>query len=225
MQLVDEKNDLPFARGNFFEECFESLLEFAAEFRPGNHRANVHGHELLVFEGLGNVPADNAAGQTFDNGRFAHPGFADEHRVVFGAAGKNLHGPADFLVAADDRVNLPPLGQLGQIASVFLQRLVFLLGILVGDTLRTAHLDQRLHQFVVCRAILLEQHGRGIRALRQGQEVVLGTEILVLELRHDAFGCFKGLPQIVPKVRLGCVAGNFRTAVEGGVELLAQPCR
>ena len=223
MQFVDEEDDLPFARGNFFEERFEALLEFAAEFCPGNHRADIHGHQLLVLERLGHIPADNAAGQTFDDGRFAHPGFADEHRVVFGAARKNLHGPADFLVAADDRVDLPPLGQLGQIAAVFLQSLVFLLGILVGDTLRTAHLNQRLDQFVVRRAIFLEQLGRGIRAPRQGQQVVLGTEILILELLHDAFGRFKGPAQIVPEVRLGRVAGNSRTAVEFGLELLAQP--
>ena len=38
--------------------------------------------------------------------------------------------------------------QLGQVASVFFQRLIFAFGILIGHSLRTAHLLKRLHELV-----------------------------------------------------------------------------
>ena len=162
VQFVDEEDDLPLARGDFFEEGFETFLEFAAEFGAGDHRADIHGNELFVLERFGNVAADNTAGETFDNGRLAHAGLADENRVVFRAAGKHLHGASDFLVTADDRIDFAALGQFRQVAAVFLQRLVFFLGILVGDTLRTAHFDQCGHQFLMGRTVLAEEFSGGV---------------------------------------------------------------
>ncbi len=42
----------------------------------------------------------------------------------------------------------PLARERGEVAPVFLQRLVFALGILIGDALRAAHLLERLHQLV-----------------------------------------------------------------------------
>jgi len=67
-----------------------------------------------------------------------------------------LHHTPDFIVAPNDRVDLPASRSLGKVASVFFQGLIFSLGILVGHSLRTAHLHQRLHQAVVRDAGLLE---------------------------------------------------------------------
>ena len=73
-------------------------------------------------------------------------GLADEHGIVFGAAGEHLHDAADFVVAADDGVDLALPRQRGEVAAVFFERLVFALGVLVGDALRAAHLLERLHE-------------------------------------------------------------------------------
>ena len=50
---------------------------------------------------------------------------------------------ADLVVAADHRVELALPGLLGQVAAVPLERLVLLLGVLVGDALPAAHLGER----------------------------------------------------------------------------------
>ena len=42
--------------------------------------------------------------KAFDDGRLADTRLADQHRVVLGASLKNLNGPANFIVAADHRV-------------------------------------------------------------------------------------------------------------------------
>ena len=68
-------------------------------------------------------------GQAFDNRGFSHTGFADQHRVVFGASLQDLNGPADLVITTNDRVELSRLGALGKINGVFVQGLSGLLGL------------------------------------------------------------------------------------------------
>ena len=89
------------------------------------------------------------------------PGLADQDRIVFRPARKHLHHAPDFVIASDDRIDLALPRQLGQIAPVFLQRLIFSLGILIGHALRTAHLLERLHQLVARYAEILQRLRRG----------------------------------------------------------------
>ena len=95
--------------------------------------------QLLVLELIGHVAADDALRQAFDDGGLADAGLADQHRVVLGAAAEHLHDAADFVVAADHRVELALARRFGEVVGVALQRLVLGLGILVGDALRAAH--------------------------------------------------------------------------------------
>src|ERR1700733_13432176 len=53
---------------------------------------------------------DDAQRQPFSDGGLAHARLADQHRIVLGAAGQDLDGAADFLVAADHRVELALTG-------------------------------------------------------------------------------------------------------------------
>ena len=144
VQFVNEQNDFAFAGDDFLEERLEPVFKFAAIFRPGDHRAQVHRHQLLVLQRFRHVAADDAPRQTFGDRRLAHARFADEHRIVFRAARQHLHHAADFLVAADDGVNLSLPRQRRQVAAVFLQRLEFGLGILIGHALVAAQIGQRL---------------------------------------------------------------------------------
>src|SRR6266513_668165 len=50
--------------------------------------------------------SSNSLRETFDDGRLAHAGLADEHGIVLGAPRENLDRAADLLVAANDRVEL-----------------------------------------------------------------------------------------------------------------------
>ena len=100
----------------------------------------------LVFQAFGNVAADDALGQAFDDGGLADAGLADQHRVVLGAAGENLDDAADLFVAADHRIELALRGELGQIAAVFFERFVGGFGILRGDALAAADLLKSPHQ-------------------------------------------------------------------------------
>ena len=60
----------------------------------------------LSFKRLRHFAVDDALRQAFDDRGLAHAGFADQHRVVLGAALQDLDRAADFVVAADHRVEL-----------------------------------------------------------------------------------------------------------------------
>ena len=66
--------------------------------------------------------------QPLDDRRLADARLADQHRIVLGAPRQHLDGAPDLLVAADHRIELALGGGLGEVAGVFLERVVGLLG-------------------------------------------------------------------------------------------------
>ncbi len=64
----------------------------------------------------------------FGDGRLADARLADQHGIVLGAPRQHLDGAADLVVAADDRIELAGAGVGGEVARVFLQRVIALLG-------------------------------------------------------------------------------------------------
>ena len=162
VQLVDEADDLAVGIDDFLDHGLEAVFEFAAELGAGDHAAEVDGHQLLVLELIGHVAADDALGEAFDDGGLADARFADQHRVVLGAAAEHLHDAADFVVAADHRIELALAGGFGEIVRVAFQRLIFGLRILVGDALRAAHGDQGLEDGVVGGAGAVQKLAGGV---------------------------------------------------------------
>ena len=114
-----------------------------------------------MLQRIGDVAADDPPRQSFHDCRFTDTRIADQHRIVFGATRKDLHDAADLIVASDHRIDFSAPRQLRQIAAVFLERLIFAFGILIGHALRTAHLLQRLHQFVARDPEIFQQFCRG----------------------------------------------------------------
>ena len=66
---------------------------------------------------LGHVAVDDHLGEALDDRRLADAGLAQQHGVVLGAAGEDLDHALDFILAADDRVELALPGQVGQVAA------------------------------------------------------------------------------------------------------------
>jgi len=54
--------------------------------------------------------------QPFHDCRLARARFADQHGIIFGAAGQHLHHPANFLIAPDDWIDFSGAGQRRQVA-------------------------------------------------------------------------------------------------------------
>ena len=140
VQLVDEQDDLAFLLGEIVEHALEALFELAAELRAGDQRAHVEREDAFALQAFGHFAVDDALREAFDNGGLADARLADEHRVVLRAAREHLHRAADFVVAADDRVQLAARSARGEIDGVLLERAAFLFRLRIVHGFTAAHL-------------------------------------------------------------------------------------
>ena len=106
MDLVDEEDDLPVAVHDFLDDALEPLLELALVLGACDQRAHVQGEDLAALQILGHLPVHDLGGDPFRDGGLADTGFADQDRVVLSPSTQDLQHATDFLVAADDRVEL-----------------------------------------------------------------------------------------------------------------------
>ena len=226
VQLVDEEHDAALGVGDLLEHRLEPLLELAAVLGPGNEGPHVEGDQTLVVESLGDVAAYDALGQAFHDRGLADARLTDENRVVLGPAREHLDDPADLFVAADDRIELGAAGQRGQIAGVAFERLILPFGMLVGHPVRAADRGQRAVEPVLADPVFGQQAGRRGGALlgRQGQEEVLGADVLVGQaLRLAARG---GQDAVKAGGRgRGCAARRRRQPIQAGASGGGQGCR
>ena len=128
MHLVDEQDDAAVRGRHFLQHGLQPLLELAAIFGAGDQRAEVERQQLLVLQALRHVAIDDALREPLDDGGLADAGLADQHRIVLGAAREHLDGAADFLVAADHRIDLAVARRLREVAGIFLERVIGVLG-------------------------------------------------------------------------------------------------
>ena len=179
----------PWRRMDLGQHGLEPLLELAAELGAGDHGAEIERQQLLVAQGFRHVAVDDALRQPFDDRGLADAGLADQDRVVLGAARQHLDRAADLLVAADDGVELAFARHRGQVARIFLQRFIAVLG---GGALGLAALAHRFDRRV---QVLRRQAGfaknpRGRRALgqRQGEQQPFCGDEAVAGLGRDLLG-------------------------------------
>ncbi len=170
----------------------EPFLELAAILGAGDQCAHVERQELLVLQAFRNVLVDDALRKTFDDGGLADARLADQHRIVLGAAGQHLDGAADFLVATDHRVDLAVARRLREVAGIFLERVV---GVLGRRRVRGAALAQRLDRRieVLRRNPRARQNLAGVAVLveRDRQQQPLDRDEAVAGLLGDLLGLSK----------------------------------
>ena len=182
VQLIDEEDDPTLSRRNLLEEGLETVLELAAIFRASDHRADIERNDPTVLERLGHIAIDDSLGQALDDGRLAHPGFTNEHRVVLRAPRQHLHDTPDLVIPADHRVDLTLAGQSRQVLAVLLQGLKFFLRIRIGHTLIAPHRAQRLEHRIALETQPIGDATKTVAALlQQPQEEVFCGNILILE--------------------------------------------
>ena len=127
MQFVNKDDDAACGGLNFFQHGFQALFKFTAEFRACHHRSQVQRHQALVAQGFGHVTGNDTLGQALDNRGLTDTRFPDQYGVVFGAAGQDLNGAADFFVTPDHGIQFPIPRHLCQVARIFLKRVIFAL--------------------------------------------------------------------------------------------------
>ena len=115
VQLVNEDDGVLILH-QLLHDGLEALFKLAAVLGSRNDEREVEREDALVGEKRGHFAVGDALGKAFDDGGFAHAGFADEHRVVFGAAAEDLNDAFELAIAADERIELRIHGGLGEVA-------------------------------------------------------------------------------------------------------------
>ncbi len=178
VDLVDEEDRVR-VLDELLEHRLQALLEVAAVLGAGEQRAHVEGEHLGVLQDLGHAALDDPAREAFGDRGLADAGFADQQRIVLAPPAQGLDDALDFLLAADQRVDLADQGLLVEVLRVALERaarlLLFLLllaGFGFAAALRRSALRRRLGDavgdeihYVQARDVLLLQEVHRVRIL------------------------------------------------------------
>lgn len=145
MHLINEQDEGAFTAGDLLKHGLQPFLELTAILGAGDQRAEVQRQQLLVLQALRHVAVDDPQRKAFGDGGLADAGLTDQDGIVLGSSRQHLDGTADLLVAADDRIELAVARSLCQVAGIFLQRVI---GVLGGRAISRAALAQRLDRRV-----------------------------------------------------------------------------
>ena len=222
VQFVDEQDDVAFFLGQILQDGFQALLEFAAKLRAGDQRAHVERQHAPVAQAFGHLVIDDALGQTLDDRRLADAGFADQHRVVLRAPLQHLDHAADFLVAADDRIELGFLGERGQVDRVLLQRLALLLGIFAFHFFTSAHPLDRGFEVGLVRAGGLQGLADLALVVERGEHEQLAGDERIAALLRQLVGDVQQPGQVVRDVDVAFLALDRRQLVQRLAQARAQ---
>ena len=124
MNLINEKDDLPLTLHNGFNHSLKSFLKLALILGSGNEGAHVERVELLVFEVFGHVATHDASRKTFNDGGLAGAGLANQDRIVFRSAAKNLQDSTNLFITPDNRVELAVLSSLHEVRCISFKNLL-----------------------------------------------------------------------------------------------------
>ena len=84
MKFIDEKNDLPVAVFDFFQNGFQTFLKFTTVFGACYQCPHIQSKYDLVFQAIRHIPAHNTLCQSLYSCRLTYTGFTDENRIIFG---------------------------------------------------------------------------------------------------------------------------------------------
>ena len=160
VQFVDEQDDLAAGCLDFVQHGLEPFFKLATKARARHHAAQVQFDQAPVHQVFRHVAVDDALRQSFDDGRLAHTGIADQHRVVLRAACQHTHDTHDLVVASDHRVELGIARERCQIAPELVQAAVFRLGMWIGNLVAAANLLDGLQRALFADRAFA-QYGRG----------------------------------------------------------------
>ena len=214
VNFVDKQNDSAFLLAQLIEHRLQTLLEFTAEFRPGNQCAHIQRQHALVAQTIGHFAVDDALSQAFDDGGLTHARLANQYRVVLGAALQHLDGAADFIVTTDHRIELAVFGPLGQVDGVFVQGLTRLFGIRVVYRLATAQVVHCVFQGLLAHTLCQQQLAQfGVLIQGRQQHQLAGDELITLLLRQ-AVSLIEQARQILGQIHVARGVLDFRQLIQ-----------
>ena len=183
----------------------------------------------MFLSSSGHLALGDPRGEALDDRGLADARLADQHRVVLGAAGEDLHDPLDLGLAADHRVELRLGGELGQVAPELVEQLRGLLALAGarGGALAAAagageHPDDLVADLLGV-GVEVEQDARGdaLVLAHQAEQDVLGADVVVAERERLAQRQLEDL--LGPRRERDLAGGDLLTGADDPHHLGAHP--
>ena len=114
VELVHEDDELGRLL-KLLDDRLQPLLELAPIFGAGDHQRDIEGHDPPVGEEDRALAGGDPAGEAFHDRGLPDARLADEDGIVLGAAAEDLDHPVQFGPAADEGIERPVGGRLGEI--------------------------------------------------------------------------------------------------------------
>ncbi|CAI8161959.1 MAG: Uncharacterised protein [Synechococcus sp. CC9902] len=189
VHLVDHQDHVSCGL-DLLHDLFEPLLKFTPVLGTCNQQTDVESENTLVLEDVRNVSLLNPLSEAFSDGGFTNPGLTDQDGVVLGAASQNLDHTIDFVVSADNGIELGLGGHLGEVAAELVERGGFggtlataaaaAAGNLCGFTQHPDHLGAHFGE--IHPEVFQHTSGNTFAFSDQTQQQVLGADVVMSEL-------------------------------------------
>jgi hypothetical protein len=188
VELVDEDDGVLILH-QLFHDGLKALFKLAAVFGAGHDEREVESEDALVGEETGNVAVGDALCEAFDDGGFADAGLADEDGIVLGAAAEDLNDALQFLIAADEGIELGIHGGLGEVAGELGEERGFAIALLLWGLFLggTGELFADGEEFQT--TLVQDLGGEALLFAQEPEEEMLGADVLV----REALGFFGGV--------------------------------
>src|SRR5437773_641093 len=184
VQLIDEQHYLA-AGADLVQDLLQALFELAAVLGARDQRAHVEREHALVLQRLGHVAGVELLREALRDRGLAHAWFADQRRVVLGAAAQDLDHALDLRLAPDHRVELVAARELGEVAAKLVEQrrlrrlLRRRLGFGLGARVVKQPLDLSAHLLQVRAEVLEDVGGDALTLDEQAKQQVLGADVVV----------------------------------------------
>ena len=224
MDLVDKQHDLPLRRLHLLQHGLQALLELSPVLRPCDEGAHVEGQQSATLQRLGHISRHDPLGESFSNRGLAHPRLSQQDGVVLGAPREDLDGSSYFIVAPNDRIQLPISSCLREVPAVLLESFIGHLRGARGHLVASPDGGHRCLQLIHPRPDLVEDLLAVAVRVSDAEENVLHTDILVAEFTLKADG-FHQTTQCALSQALVRHVGHARQTTQVAIKLLVEAVR
>ena len=124
MKFIDKKNDLSVTVLHFFQNGFQTFLEFTTILRSCYQCSHIQRKDCLIFQSFRYISADDSLCKSFYNRSFTYTRFTDQHRVILCLTGQDTNHITDLFITSDDRIQFLISCFLNKILAVFIQCII-----------------------------------------------------------------------------------------------------
>mmetsp|Transcript_13434 Transcript_13434/g.31042 ORF Transcript_13434/g.31042 Transcript_13434/m.31042 type:complete len:387 (-) Transcript_13434:79-1239(-) len=199
VHLVDENDDFSVAVLNFLQNGLETLFELSTHAGSGHQCRQVESNQFASLQSIGDVARNHALGDALGNRGLSDTGITNQDGVVLGTATQDLDGTADFIVTADDGIELAVFRFFGKVDTVFQKGVVVVFGRPRNNRSGLfSKLDDRVGNVRVFYVLLQEcLRGEPVVLLGKSKQECLCGNKGVAQRRHGASGGFQDLGKAV----------------------------